>query len=238
LLLPQTRRCNVFTSRSRCEPVAIARRCHSFLDYSKTYARSKYYDKAKPWNERCDVAFACASQNEIEQFDAINLVNAGCRLLVEGSNMPFTPEAADFLKKASVLIAPTMAAGTGGVVAGELELNRECSLMHWSPEDFESKLQGILINGQFPGPTIDAVTNDLKTPGDELELGKILMRAGLGTSLPLSSISKSEEETLFRKVLFDALLLVEYPFLYENSKYIKGLSLTRLIVTHKAVEYF
>ncbi|KAL4327956.1 hypothetical protein AHAS_Ahas13G0151900 [Arachis hypogaea] len=47
-----------------------------------------------------------------------------------------------FLKKASVLIALAMAAGTGGVVAGELELNHECSLMHWLPEDFESKLQG------------------------------------------------------------------------------------------------
>ncbi|QHO54632.1 Receptor-like cytosolic serine/threonine-protein kinase [Arachis hypogaea] len=31
-------------------------------------------------------------------------------------------------------------------------------------------IMGILINGQFPGPTIDAVTNDLKTPGDELEV--------------------------------------------------------------------
>lgn len=27
------------------------------------------------------------------------------------------------------------------VVAGELELNHECNLIHWSPEDFESKLQ-------------------------------------------------------------------------------------------------
>ena len=27
------------------------------------------------------------------------------------------------------------------VAAGELELNHECNLMHWSPEDFESKLQ-------------------------------------------------------------------------------------------------
>ncbi|XP_025616996.1 uncharacterized protein [Arachis hypogaea] len=113
----------------------------SGVDYSKTYARSKYYDEAKPWNERYDAAFACASQNEIEQFDAINLVNASCRLLVEGSNMPCTPEVADFLKKASVLIAPAMATGIGGVVAGELELNHECSLIHWSPEDFESKLQ-------------------------------------------------------------------------------------------------
>ncbi|XP_061352708.1 uncharacterized protein LOC133297559 isoform X1 [Gastrolobium bilobum] len=113
----------------------------SLRDYSKTYARAKYYDEAKPWNERCDLAFACASQNEIDQSDAINLVNSGCRILVEGSNMPCTPEAVDVLKKACVLIAPAMAAGAGGVVAGELELNHECSLMHWSPEDFESKLQ-------------------------------------------------------------------------------------------------
>ncbi|MED6147336.1 hypothetical protein PIB30_043253 [Stylosanthes scabra] len=95
-----------------------------------------------------------------------------------------------------------------------------------------------------------------KTPGNELEVNlktwavgsissfhniyflEILMRAALGTSLPLSSILKSEEETLLRKVLFDVLLLVEYPFLYENAKYIKSLSLTRLVVTHKAVEYF
>ncbi|KAH6790134.1 Amino acid dehydrogenase family protein [Perilla frutescens var. frutescens] len=111
----------------------------SLRDYSKTYARSKYYDESKPWNERCDVAFPCASQNEIDQSDAINLVNSGCRILVEGSNMPCTPEAIDVLRKASVLVAPSMAAGVGGVVAGELEL-KECNL-NWSPEDFESKLQ-------------------------------------------------------------------------------------------------
>ncbi|KAF3518675.1 hypothetical protein DY000_02059262 [Brassica cretica] len=56
----------------------------SLRDYSKTYARAKYFDEVKPWNERCDVAFPCASQNEVDQADAINLVNAGCRLLVEG----------------------------------------------------------------------------------------------------------------------------------------------------------
>lgn len=58
-------------------------------DYSKTYARSKYYDESKPWNESCDVAFPCASQNEIDQSDAINLVNSGCRILVEGNVRDF-----------------------------------------------------------------------------------------------------------------------------------------------------
>ncbi|KAL9405500.1 hypothetical protein Peur_002472 [Populus x canadensis] len=113
----------------------------SLRDYSKTYARSKYYDEAKPWSERCDVAFPCGYQNEIDQSDAISLVNSGCRILVEGSNMPCTPEAVDVFKKANVLIAPAIAAGAGGVVAGELELNHECNLLNWSPEDFESKLQ-------------------------------------------------------------------------------------------------
>ncbi|GAB2293411.1 hypothetical protein Dimus_027612 [Dionaea muscipula] len=113
----------------------------SLRDYSKTYARSKYYDEAKPWTERCDVAFPCATQNEIDQSDAINLVNSGCHLLVEGSSMPCTPEAVEVLRKASVLVAPAMAAGAGGVAAGELELNHEFNLMQWSPEDFESKLQ-------------------------------------------------------------------------------------------------
>ena len=58
--------------------------CDMCRDYSKTYARAKYYDEAKPWNERCDVAFPCATQNEIDQSDAMNLVNSGCRILVEG----------------------------------------------------------------------------------------------------------------------------------------------------------
>ena len=51
-------------------------------------------------------------------------------------------------------------------------------------------------------------------------------------------MQKPEDEILSRKVLFDAVLLVDYPFFYLNVKYIKNLTLTRLIVTHKAVEYF
>ncbi|CAH8357632.1 unnamed protein product [Eruca vesicaria subsp. sativa] len=116
----------------------------SLRDYSKTYARAKYFDEVKPWNERCDVAFPCASQNEVDQADAINLVNAGCRLLVEGSNMPCTAEAVDVFRKANVLIAPAIAAGAGGVAAGEIEVLRESNSMLWSADDFESRLQEAL----------------------------------------------------------------------------------------------
>ncbi|XP_010912018.1 uncharacterized protein [Elaeis guineensis] len=113
----------------------------SLRDYLKSHAQAKYVEDAKPWNEHCDIAFPCASQNEIDQPDAVALVNSGCRILIEGSNMPCTPQAIDVLRKAKVLVAPAKAASAGGVAVGELELNHEYNLMQWSAEDFETKLQ-------------------------------------------------------------------------------------------------
>lgn len=51
-------------------------------------------------------------------------------------------------------------------------------------------------------------------------------------------MQKPEDEILLRRVILDAVSLVEYPFLYLNEKQIKSLTLTRVIVTHEAVEYF
>lgn len=51
-------------------------------------------------------------------------------------------------------------------------------------------------------------------------------------------MQKPEDELLLRKVLFDAILLVEYPFFYQSADHIKSLTLTRLIVTQEAIEYF
>ncbi|XP_042457435.1 NADP-specific glutamate dehydrogenase-like isoform X1 [Zingiber officinale] len=114
----------------------------SLREYLKPNPRAKYFEDAKPWCERCDIAFPCASQNEIDQPDAIALVNSGCRVLVEGSNMPCTPQAIDILRKAKVLVAPAKAASAGGQVAvGELELSHECNLMQGSSEGFDAKLQ-------------------------------------------------------------------------------------------------
>ncbi|KAK1290750.1 hypothetical protein QJS10_CPB18g00887 [Acorus calamus] len=122
--------------------IKVQQRC--LRDYLKSYTRARYFENMKPWNERCDIAFPCATQNEIEQSDALNLVNSGCRILIEGSNMPCTPQAIDILRKGKVLIAPAKSASAGGVAVGELELNHEYNLMHWSAEDFESKLQEMI----------------------------------------------------------------------------------------------
>ncbi|OAY66930.1 NADP-specific glutamate dehydrogenase [Ananas comosus] len=86
----------------------------SLSDYTKSYPRAKYVAEAKPWNERCDIAFPCACQNEIDQSEALAIVSSGCRVLIEGSNMPCTLQAIDVLRKAKVLVAPAKAASAGG----------------------------------------------------------------------------------------------------------------------------
>jgi len=107
----------------------------------KSYPHAKYMDDAKPWSEQCDVAFPCASHNEIDQGDAVAIIKSGCRVLIECSNMPCTVQAVDILRKAKVLVAPAKATAAGGVALGELELNPKFNLMQLSVEDFENKIQ-------------------------------------------------------------------------------------------------
>eukprot|EP00268_Persea_americana_P019669 TRINITY_DN2010_c0_g2_i6.p1 TRINITY_DN2010_c0_g2~~TRINITY_DN2010_c0_g2_i6.p1 ORF type:complete len:633 (-),score=142.39 TRINITY_DN2010_c0_g2_i6:476-2374(-) len=117
----------------------------SLRDYLKSYARAKYFEDAKPWNERCDLAFPCASQNEIDQSDAVSLVTSGCRILIEGSNMPCTPQAIDILRKAKVLMAPTKVATAGGMLI-EVE---SCPYSFPNSEDFPTPEQRGSVSGRF-----------------------------------------------------------------------------------------
>ena len=51
----------------------------------------KYYDGDRPWGIKCDIALPCATQNEINDADAKQLVSYGCSVIYEGANMPSDP---------------------------------------------------------------------------------------------------------------------------------------------------
>ncbi|MCB1211009.1 MAG: glutamate dehydrogenase, partial [Verrucomicrobiales bacterium] len=48
---------------------------------------------ANPWSIPCDIAFPCATQNELNGADAAQLVKNGVKAVVEGANMPCDPDA-------------------------------------------------------------------------------------------------------------------------------------------------
>ena len=58
------------------------------------------------WSVKCDIALPCATQNELLEEDAKQLVANGCIAVAEGANMPTTIEATKILQEGGVLFAP------------------------------------------------------------------------------------------------------------------------------------
>ena len=66
----------------------------------------EFFEGEKPWKIECDIAFPCATQNEIDESDAQTLVDNGCIAVSEGAHMPATQEATDLFIEISFAIVP------------------------------------------------------------------------------------------------------------------------------------
>ncbi|MEP7146634.1 MAG: NADP-specific glutamate dehydrogenase [bacterium] len=103
--------------------------------------------KSNPlWDHKANYAFPSATQNEVNQIDAENLVRNGIKLLAEGSNMSCTTEAINILLDAGVLYGPGKASNAGGVAVSGLEMSQNSSYMSWTREEVNSKLKNIMKN--------------------------------------------------------------------------------------------
>lgn len=98
------------------------------------------------WSVPCDLAFPCATQNELNAKDAQTLLANGCFLVSEGANMPSTPEAVELFLKAKILYGPGKAANAGGVATSQLEMAQNASMQQWSFEQVDSRLKLIMEN--------------------------------------------------------------------------------------------
>jgi len=114
-------------------------------EYAEKY-NVKYYEGKTPWGIPCDLAFPCATQNEINQEDAKTLVKNGCIAVSEGANMPSTPDAVEEFLKAKILYGPGKAANAGGVATSGLEMTQNSMRLPWSREEVDAKLKQIMIN--------------------------------------------------------------------------------------------
>lgn len=96
------------------------------------------------WDVPCQVAIPCATQNELTAADALTLIAGGCTTVVEGANMPTTPEAVRGFVKAGVRFAPGKAANAGGVAASALEMQQNASRDSWTFAHSEQRLREIM----------------------------------------------------------------------------------------------
>ena len=112
-------------------------------EYAEKY-KCHFHEGKRPWAIKADLAFPCATQNELELQDAENLIKGGIIAITEGANMPTTNEAIAAIKKANLVFAPGKAANAGGVAVSGLEMTQNSIRMAWTREELEERLKNIM----------------------------------------------------------------------------------------------
>lgn len=116
-------------------------------EYIKDKPTAKFVDNYKGiWSNKCDIALPCATQGEIDEYGASELIKNGVIAVSEGANMPSTLEAIDLFLKNNILFGPSKAANAGGVACSALEMSQNSMRYAWSFEEVDERLKEIMSN--------------------------------------------------------------------------------------------
>jgi len=119
-------------------------------EYADKYSEAVYtevdssLDYNPLWDHKADCAFPSATQNEINEKDAKNLVKNGIFLVSEGANMPSIPEAIDIFIDNKLLYGPGKAANAGGVAVSGLEMSQNSMRLNWPRNEVDDRLKIIM----------------------------------------------------------------------------------------------
>ena len=119
-------------------------------EYAEKYSSAVYtavdpaLDYNHLWAHKADCAFPSATQNEINEKDARNLIDNGVTLVCEGANMPTVPEGIDVFKEHKILYGPGKAANAGGVSVSGLEMTQNSMRLVWTRAEVDDRLKLIM----------------------------------------------------------------------------------------------
>ena len=115
-------------------------------EYAAEFDEVSFHENEKPWSIKVDVALPCATQNELNEEQAKQLVDNGCIAVAEGANMPCTPEAIALFQSRKVLFSPGKASNAGGVATSGLEMSQNSLRFNWTREEVDQKLHNIMLD--------------------------------------------------------------------------------------------
>jgi glutamate dehydrogenase (NADP+) len=96
------------------------------------------------WDHPAHCAFPSATQNEINDKDAANLLKNGVYVVSEGANMPTTINGINRFLAANILFGPGKAANAGGVATSGLEMAQNSMRVSWTREEVDNRLYNIM----------------------------------------------------------------------------------------------
>ena len=109
-------------------------------EYAKEF-KVTFHEGKRPWEVECDLAFPCATQNEVSGDEARSLIKNGCIGVSEGANMPTVQDGIDAYLEAKILFAPSKAANAGGVAVSGLEMSQNSARISWSEDELQKLLR-------------------------------------------------------------------------------------------------
>jgi glutamate dehydrogenase (NADP+) len=112
--------------------------------YAREFHGAQFVKDKHPWEVPCDLAMPCATQKDLNEDDARQLVKNGCLCVCEGANMPSTPAAISFIQGSSLLFAPGKAANAGGVGVSGLEMTQNAMKLRWPADEVDKRLHEIM----------------------------------------------------------------------------------------------
>lgn len=119
-------------------------RIKEYLSYNPN---AIYFDNPKHiWNIKCDLAFPCATQFEIDENDATILIKNGVKGVFEGSNKPCSKSAITLFNENKIIYGPGKAANAGGVTVSYFEILQNKNNEQWAFEIVDSKLKDVMID--------------------------------------------------------------------------------------------
>ncbi len=114
-------------------------------DYAAEHKSAKYFDGCSGiWTVPCDIALPSATQNEVDEKGARDLVKNKCIAVGEGANMPSTPEAIEIFLDSGVSFGPAKAANAGGVATSALEMCQNSMRLSWTFDEVDKRLNMIM----------------------------------------------------------------------------------------------
>jgi len=105
---------------------------------------TQYRNGDKPWQIKADIYMPCATQNEINEKDAKNIILNNAKCLIECSNMPTTKEAQSLLKNENIIFVPAKAANAGGVAISGIEISQNLMQEYYNENEVDKKLKSIM----------------------------------------------------------------------------------------------
>merc|ERR1712176_1247388 len=122
-------------------------RVKAYMDSGLQTSAAQYHEGKRPWGlVKADIAFPCATQNEVSGENAQALIDNGLIGLFECANMPCEEEAVYILKKGKAIFGPAKAVNAGGVGVSGLEMAQNAAFTSWPREEVDEKLKKMMKN--------------------------------------------------------------------------------------------